>query len=151
MKKNLIFTGLLFMAISVAFISCKEDDGISIVPHFSSITCEPSSPAPNDSITLTAVQDQIGNLINRTSYNWSFSYSYFTGNGSEAKDTTVTKSTTVVYDVNKSNPVMGFRVPEKIASDLSVSLDANYNLSGQTEGGQIYGRATRSTKVYINR
>lgn len=151
MKKHLIFMALLFVAIDFAICSCEKENGISIVPQFSGITCNPSQPMPGDSITLTAVQAQVGELINRTSYDWSFQYSYFTGDGDAAQDTTVTKSVSVVYDNNPSDPVIGFLVPANIASDLNVSIHANYALSGQTASGQIYGQATRSTVVRIAR
>ncbi len=132
-------------------ISCDdESDGISVVPHFSGIVCEPSLPNPGDSITLTAVQDQKGKLINKTSYDWTLKYSYFY-DGAATRDTTVTRTITTNYDgISSDDPVAGFWLPANIASDLTVTIRAYYNLSGQTSTGQLYGEASRTSQIRIN-
>lgn len=149
MKKGFIISGLFAVLLSATFIGCSETDGISVVPAFDAIYCSPTSPAAGDSITLTAHQAQMGKLINKTSYNWTFSCHVFY-DGAASRDTTFTRTVNTNYDgISNADPVIGVFVPENIASDLTVTLHANYSLSGQTASGQLYGQATRTTRIPI--
>ena len=138
---------MLCSASLLAFMACEKTDSNSIVPQFSSITCEPENPAAGDSITLTAHQSVRGHLINSTTYRWAFTYI----DGSTFSDTTVVRNVEVVYDaVDGTDPQVGFRIPSDTPSNkLTVSLTALYSLSGQTETGQIFGQAARSTSITI--
>ena len=149
MKKSLVINSLFVVLLSIAFIGCSETDGISVVPAFDAIYCTPTSPAAGDSITLTAHQAQMGKLINKTSYNWTFSCQIFY-DGAASRDTTFTRTVNTNYDgISNADPVIGVYVPKNIAGDLTVTLNANYSLSGQTASGQLYGQATRTTRIPI--
>lgn len=154
---RLHFSTFLFSLLSLPFVgfalvSCDKVDGESIVPHFDKITCSPERPHPGDSITLTAHQDVKGKNINATTYNWSFTFSYFS-DGQATRDTVVALPPVETnYDgISSADPVIGFRLPTNIASEsVTVSLHANYNLTGQTALGQIYGSASRSSRIIID-
>ncbi len=146
-NRTRIATCCLAAAMLAAIGACTEVDSESIVPHFSAITCEPQHPAPGDSVTLTAVQDQVGHLINATTYTWELTYTQPT-----MADTTVTISNHIVYDLEggNANPQVGFRIPADTPGRyLHVTLRATYSLSGQDRNGAIYGSATRSTDIVI--
>ena len=147
MNKYLIFNTVLAMASALVFMACEKTDSTSVVPQFSSITCEPEMPMAGDSITLTAHQSVRGHLINSTTYRWAFSYI----DGTTFSDTTVYRNVEVVYDaVGGADPTVGFRIPADMPGNrLGVSLTALYSLSGQTETGQIFGQASRSTSITI--
>jgi hypothetical protein len=147
MNKSLIFTALFGITSLLAFTACEKTDNTSIVPQFSSITCQPEKPAAGDSITLTAHQSVRGHLINSTTYRWAFTYI----DGTTFNDTTVVRNVEVVYDaVDGADPQVGFRIPADTPSNkLTVSLTALYSLSGQTATGQIFGQAARSTSITL--
>lgn len=151
MRKKYIFSSLLMTMCCGLWMGCSNDELYSIVPHFSKIECQPNPITPGDSITLTARQDQLGKLINATSYDWSFKYSYFY-DGAATKDTTVNMPTVKTnYDgISNADPVMGFRVPANIASNLTVTINAFYSLSAQTSTGQLYGQANRTNQITVN-
>ena len=137
------------IAFGASIVSCSTDvDGTSIVPVFDKIICSPEHPAPGDSVTVTGHQVVMGKLVNATTYNWDFTYTRAETN----RDTTITRSTHVVYDAEggSADPVMGFRIPaDSPGRYLKVSLHATYSLSGQTAEGAIYGEATRSTTITL--
>ena len=70
MNKIFILATLAFVAAIFTLGSCDKTDGISIVPKFSSITCDPESPAAGDTMTLTAHQSVQGKLIYSATYKW---------------------------------------------------------------------------------
>ena len=148
MKKTFIFTFLFVIAALLTISSCDKTDGISVVPKFSSISCEPTTPAPGDTMTLTAHQSVHGKLIYSATYKWGFRYF----DDILQRDTTVYRTESVVYDnIGGPDPQMGFRLPAySTASRLYVTLTASYGLSGQTEQGQIFGQASTSSTVNIN-
>jgi len=146
MIKKLIPIAMLPLLMMVAFASCEKTDHESVVPQFSSITCSPSSPKAGDSITVVAHQAIIGKLINSTTYKWSFTYI----NPRTYTDTTVVKTVQIIYDMAPTDPMMGFRIPAGTPrSSLTVSISANYSLSGQTATGQIYGSASKSAHFSV--
>jgi hypothetical protein len=151
MRKKLIFSSLLMAMCCNLWIGCSNDDVYSIVPHFSTIECRPNPVTPGDSITLTARQDQMGKLINATSYDWSFSYQYFY-DGAVTKDTTVYLPTVKTnYDgISNADPVIGFHVPTNIAGNLTVTINAFYSLSAQSSSGALYGQANRTNQIPVN-
>lgn len=149
--RKILFVNSLLLAVSLLVgVSCDDTDAISIIPHFSNITSEPANPSPGDSITLTAHQDQIGHLLNGTTYDWTIRFSFFY-DGSATKDSTFTWSERTNYDgIGKADPTIGFRIPNNIAGNLTVSLHASYNCSGQTEAGALYGQASCSNQITVS-
>lgn len=146
MIKKLIPTAMLSLLLMIGLTSCEKTDHESVVPQFSSITCSPSTIKAGDSITVVAHQSVIGQLINSTTYKWSFTYK----NPRNYTDTTVVKTVQIVYDMNPNDPMMGFRIPAGTPrSSLTVSIHANYSLSGQTATGQIYGSASKSAHFTV--
>ena len=141
MIKKLIPTAMLSLLLMCSVASCEKVDHESIVPQFSSISCSPAQHKAGDSIIVVAHQMVIGKLINATTYKWSFTYT----NPRTYTDTTVVKTEKVIYDITPTDPMMGFRLPAGIPrSTFTVTIQANYSLSGQTAAGQIYGSASKS-------
>lgn len=147
MNKTFILATLALVAAIFALGSCDKTNGISIVPKFSSITCDPESPVAGDTMTFTAHQSLQGKLIYSATYKWAFRYF----DDQLQRDTTVYRSENVVYDaIGGPDPQMGFRLPAySTARQLYVNLNASYGLSGQTEQGQIFGQGSVSGTVNI--
>lgn len=96
-------------AVAMAFVACEEDKHICTLPSFAGFRIEPTVWNAGDSVTITAVQQSLGDLLYKAEYHWSV----------ECTDTTFTKDYNVVYDADKSNPYIGIRLPDDFRSRMA--------------------------------
>lgn len=146
-----IFRAFALAAVSLwAFTAC-EDEHYSVLPAFGGFRLEPAAWHSGDSVTVTAVQQQRGDLIYRAKYTWRV----------ECAETSLVDTTiTVVYDNDKSDPRVGFRIPAGMIGSAEVSFKAEYSYSARapksvgsgTNDGKsgLYGniRTTGSSELY---
>ncbi len=128
----------------VAFAACEEDH-VSIIPTFSGFRIEPLVWNAGDSVTITAVQLNKGDMLYEAEYHWRVA----------CEDTVFTKIDSVVYDADKSDPYFGFRLPADFKGrKAEITFNAEYDCSSSTSqlapGGSgstqpgLYGRITTS-------
>ena len=88
-------------AVAMAFVACEEDKHICTLPSFAGFRIEPTVWNAGDSVTITAVQQSLGDLLYKAEYHWSV----------ECTDTTFTKD--IMWCMMRINPihilVSGFR------------------------------------------
>lgn len=148
--------GLVMAA--VGLVSCEEDKQ-SVLPAFSGFRMNPAQWHAGDTVTVFAVQQVKGDGLYRATYEWAVACS----------DTTYTKTYKVVYDNDKSDPFIGFRLTKDVTGEAVISFSAQYDLSiaeapvvstasqtGEagivgriktTAAGQLYGMASGSYTV----
>ncbi len=130
-------------AAAMALAACGEDEHVCTLPSFAGFRISPVVWNAGDSVTITAVQQSLGDLLYKAEYRWSV----------ECEDTTFTKDYNVVYDADKSNPYIGIRLPDDFrgrTADISFSVQYSYSATapqsapGAPGGGQpgIYGSIT---------
>ena len=108
-------------AAALAFASCEEDKHVCTLPAFAGFRIEPSVWSAGDSVTVTAVQSSLGDLLFRAKYSWSVT----------CGDTTFTRDYDVVYDMDKSDPYIGIRLPDDVSvRSANISFSAEYSYSG---------------------
>lgn len=139
-----------------------EDEHYSVLPTFGGFRLEPTAWYSGDSVTITAVQQTYGDLIYRATYTWLVA----------CTDTTFSKTYTVVYDNDKSDPYFGFTIPEGLTGSANISFKADYSYSSRapqsissgtndgnsgllgnirtTGSGQLYGRCNGSLSRTIS-
>lgn len=129
------------VAVTMAFSACEEDEHVCALPGFAGFRIEPIVWNPGDSVTITAVQYSLGNLLYKAEYRWSVA----------CEDTTFTKNYDVVYDVDKSDPYIGIRLPDDFSGNraaISFSVNYSYSATAPTEApaattqSGLYGRIT---------
>lgn len=109
---------VVYITAVVMGVSACEEEHVSSLPTFSGFRIEPLVWDSGDSVTITAVQSSLGDLLYKATYSW---------NVVCAKDT-FTKKYEVVYDLDKSNPYIGFRLPDFfIGNQANISFTAEYN------------------------
>ncbi len=127
-------------AAALAFTAC-DDENVCTLPAFAGFRIDNLDWQPGDSVTITAVQSSLGNLLFRADYTWSV----------QCTDTTFTKSYRVVYDVDKSDPYIGFRLPDDFTGNrayISFSAEYSYSATAPTsapagmKGDGLYGTIT---------
>ena len=134
-------------AAAMAFVACEDDKHYCTLPTFSGFRIEPVVWHAGDSVTITAVQQGLGDLLYQATYNWSVEC--------VGADTTFAGEYSVVYDVDKSNPYIGFRLPDDFSCSMArINFNAEYDYSATapqtiatgTNDGQsgVYGRITTS-------
>ena len=88
---------------ALALSACDDDKNVCTLPAFAGFRIEPVTGwNAGDSVTVTAVQSSLGDLLYKAEYKWSVA----------CDDTTFTKNYDVVYDLDKSDPYIGIRLPE---------------------------------------
>lgn len=155
--KNIVRT-VAFVAVSLLAFTACEDEHNSVLPTFAGFRFEPAAWHPGDKVSITAVQQSYGDLLYRAKYTWSV----------KCDDTSLVDSTiTVVYDTDKSDPRLEFRIPDDVMGEepavskpVSVNFKAEYSYSARapqsvgngTNDGQsgLYGsiRTTGSGELY---
>lgn len=138
-------------AVSLLICTSCEDEHNSVMPTFGGFRLEPVAWHSGDSVTVTAVQQSLGELIYRAKYSWKVECA-----GTVLVDTTCT----VVYDNDKSDPYVGVRLPENLTGRAEVTFKAEYNYSARspkapasgTNNGQsgLFGniRTTANSELY---
>ena len=107
-------------AVAMAFVACEEDKHICTLPSFAGFRIEPTVWNAGDSVTITAVQQSLGDLLYKAEYHWSV----------ECTDTTFTKDYNVVYDADKSNPYIGIRLPDDFRGRMAkINFSVQYSYS----------------------
>ena len=114
-------------AVAVAALSaCEEDKHVCVLPGFAGFRIEPLVWQPGDSVTITAVQYSLGDLLYKAEYRWSVA----------CTDTTFTKNYEVVYDADKSDPYITFRPPAEFRdnrANIRCSVDYSHSATAPTE------------------
>lgn len=111
-----------WVAVSLwAFTAC-EDEHYSVLPTFGGFRFEPTAWHSDDSVTVTAVQQNYGDLIYKAKYTWRVQC---------AEKALVDTVITVVYDNDKSDPRVGFRIPADMTGTAEVSFKAEYSYSSR--------------------
>ncbi len=152
MRKNLWLSWMCLMVVCLGVVSCEEDKHICTLPVFSGFRISPSWNA-GDSVTVVAVQQGQGDLLYRAEYRWSVHCERSISEGQ--KDTTFVRNYKVVYDVDKADPYIGFRLPKDFTGKKArITFSAQYNYSATaptsvpngSNNGQsgVYGRITVS-------
>lgn len=121
MKKT-IGMAALCAALLCGFTACDEEH-YSELPAFGGFRMEPSEWHSGDKATVTAVQQQLGNLLYKAKYIWHVECS-----GVTLADTTYS----VVYDTDKADPAVTFRIPADVQGTASVSFRAEYSYSARS-------------------
>ena len=107
-------------AVAMTFVACEEDKHICTLPSFAGFRIEPTVWNAGDSVTITAVQQSLGDLLYKAEYHWSV----------ECTDTTFTKDYNVVYDADKSNPYIGIRLPDDFRGRMAkINFSVQYSYS----------------------
>ena len=121
--------------------SCEKTDTTSYMPTWKGFEVSPKPAVPGDSLTVVAVQSEIGHLIYSAIYEWTVTYCLPNIYGA---DSAVTKSfkQNVVYDYDPSDPRLRFLVPANVtATPINVRFSGTYNYSAQgayaTDGSTI--------------
>lgn len=130
---------LCVSALILALASCDKDEKVSTLPSFAGFRVSPEVWNTGDSVTITAVQRTHGDLLYKAIYHWSVA----------CVDTTFTKEYEVTYDADKSDPYIGFRIPEKyIGKQAEISFNAQYSFSAQTPASVPAGGNGEQTDVH---
>ena len=108
-KKSILPFGLLVL-LTLGLVSCEEKH-ISELPAFAGFRVTPTTWHSGDSVTVTAVQRSQGNLLFKAKYSWTVA----------CQDTTFSKTYQVVYDNDKSDPNISFRIPQNITGNIASS------------------------------
>lgn len=116
-KKSILPFGVLVL-LTLGLVSCEEKH-ISELPAFAGFRVTPTTWHSGDSVTVTAVQRSQGNLLFKAKYSWTVA----------CQDTTFSKTYQVVYDNDKSDPDISFRIPQNITGNASISFTAEYHYS----------------------
>ena len=129
MKKILYFATI---AVALAALSaCSDDDKQSYPPTWSGFTLSPASPVAGDSLTVTAVQDRKGHLINATTYTWTLSCILYNDEGMP-EDYSLTETFKTNYDgLSSGDPVHSFLIPSRAMGRATISFQATYNYSAR--------------------
>lgn len=134
---------LIGLGAMMMLAACEEDKHICTLPSFAGFRIFPTTWHAGDSVTVTAVQHSLGDLLYKAEYYWRV----------ECADTTFTRNYDVVYDVNKADPYIGIRLPEDFQGNRAkITFTVQYSYSATapesvpvvpngTQPG-IYGRIT---------
>lgn len=115
--KKILWCGAVLAA---GLLTACDDDKYSTLPVFERFEINSTAWHTGDSIVIKAKQYSTGDLLYKAEYTWSVA----------CLDTTFSKSYKVVYDVDKADPYIGFRVPEDMnAGQAAVSFKAKYQYS----------------------
>lgn len=118
------------LTVTLAFTACDEEHP-TVLPAFAGFRLTPSTWTAGDSVTVTAVQSKLGDLIYKAEYRWNVSVA--------SADTTFSKTVQVVYDNDKSDPSFSFRIPSDVTGTASISFSADYDYSSATTPTEVPG------------
>lgn len=143
--------------------SCQKNDYTSYLPSWKGFQFTCNGQEVNyrtgifagDKITITALQDQKGRLINGTTYNWSVTAPVLLEDGYTYKDSLIyTVSNHTNYDgIDNGDPSIEFVIPKNALGNANVKFSATYSLSGngiQVSDGSNYGSSSSITGSIIS-
>ena len=133
---------LTLMAGLMTLVSCEKKDYSSYPPTWKGFELSSKTVHPGDSITVTAVQDDKGHLINSTYYTWYLTCNITDGN-STISYTSPKETVHTNYDgTDNGNPSYTLYIPENAApGNGTIYFTAKYNYSGggiQVSSGMNY-------------
>lgn len=178
MKNYLII--IVVTCLMVSLSSCEKKDYSSYPPTWvgfqftrnnQELNLKKDSIFAGDIITITAIQDQKGQLINATTYNWNITFNVQQEDGISYQDSILAKSIHTNYDgTDSGNPSYTFTIPAKAIGNTTAKFSAtyaysgngiqvddggNYSYTGSTSGsihstsGNQYGQANGSVRFYV--
>lgn len=130
---------LLMLGAGSLLVGCEEEDYTSYVPTFEGFVVSPAAPVSGDTVVFEAVQSQIGRLLHKGVYTWTFTFTPDGGTDDDVVKKTVTQR--VVYDDEPGNPKAGIRLPAGQKGMLSCTFQGEYHYSGtgvQVSSGGTY-------------
>ena len=147
---------VILTCILVSLSSCKKNDYSSYPPTWKGFKFTNNNQDVNprtgifagDKITVIAMQDQKGHLINGTTYNWTAIIPVEQEDGSWKNDT-IKKS----FHTNYDGCVDGNLVPTKARGESTIKFSATYAFSGggiQVSDGSNYESGNASGYIYSN-
>ena len=137
MKHNSLFVAVACILISLS--SCEKNDYSSYPPTWKGFQFTSNGQEVNprtgifagDKITITALQDQKGRLINGTTYNWEVTAPILLEDGVYKDSVFFAKSNHTNYDGTDSNdPSVTFSIPINAIGNATVKFSATYAFSG---------------------
>ena len=138
MRHYSLFIAVLGLLLTT--ISCQKNDYTSYLPSWKGFEFKSNEQVVNprtgihagDVITVTALQDQKGRLINATTYNWEVKAQIPNENGVYVDSVFYTLSVHTNYDgTSNADPFIKFTIPPTATGSGKVSFNASYALSGQ--------------------
>ncbi|MBO7067412.1 MAG: hypothetical protein J6W52_01860 [Bacteroidaceae bacterium] len=147
-------------SILVSLTSCKKNDYSSYPPTWKGFlfTRDGQEISRNniyagDVITVTAVQDEKGHLINATHYYWDIKAPIQLENGNYKDSVFLSKHIKTNYDgEDNGDPSVTFTIPEKALGNATVSFRATYNYSGNgiqvSDGGNYEDSGNLSGSIH---
>lgn len=128
--KHLILLALAALALAT-MTGCHDDDRQSYPPTWKGFALAPAKPVAGDSLTVTALQDHKGHLINATQYTWTLSCTVYKDDLS-TEEYTLTETDRTNYDgLNNADPTHRFLLPAGAQGRATIAFRAVYNYSAQ--------------------
>lgn len=123
---------LALAALALATLSgCQDDDRQSYPPTWKGFSLAPAKPVAGDSLTVTALQDHKGHLINATQYTWTLTCIVYKDDLS-TEEYALTETDRTNYDgLNSSDPTHRFLLPAGAQGRATIAFRAVYNYSAQ--------------------
>jgi len=128
------------LGLLLTVVSCKKNDYSSYPPTWKGFQFEHNGQTVNprtgifqgDKITVTAVQDQKGHLINATTYNWKVTAPVLSEDNINYRDTVIfARSVPTNYDyVGGVNPSIEFTLPQNALGTARLTFSATFQYSG---------------------
>ena len=138
------------MVALTALSACSDDDKQSYPPTWKGFELSPSVAVAGDSLTVTALQDRKGHLINATKYTWTLSCTLVKDDGS-FEDYSLTETNQTNYDgLSNADPKHRFLIPAEASGRATIAFQAVYNYSAQGIEVSYGGDYSRPTGVLGN-
>lgn len=149
MRHHLLFLAVLGILISLT--SCEKNDYSSYPPTWKGFQFKHNGQIVNTGtgihagnvITVTALQDEKGRLINTANYNWSVKARIQQKDGTYKEDSVFfTKTVQTNYDYyGGEDPSVQFTIPSNAQGRATLSFNADFHYSGngiQVSDGSTY-------------
>ncbi|MBR4644660.1 MAG: hypothetical protein IKO73_05845 [Bacteroidaceae bacterium] len=158
MRHYSLFVAITCILISLA--SCEKKDYSSYPPTWKGFRftrngqeISKNNIYAGDVITVTALQNQKGQNINATTYNWDITITVLQDDNTN-KDSIISKSIHTNYDgIDSGDPSYTFQVPEKaVEGNYLLEFSATYAYSGHgiqiEDGGTYEGSSNISGSIH---
>lgn len=154
---SLAVLGLLF-----TMVSCQKNDYSSYPPTWKGFQFTRNGQTVNtrtgihagDVISVTALQDEKGHLINACTYNWSVKATIQKEDGTYKEDSVFyTRTLQTNYDYyGAKDPSIEFTIPTNALGRATLSFNAEFNYSGNgiqvSDGGTYEGSTGTSGNIH---
>ena len=130
MKKHFTLLAVLGLILFV-LPGCSDDDKQSYPPTWQGFLLSPARPMAGDSLTVRAVQEEKGHLINATEYTWTLSCTVCRPDGTFESVAIVEEDHTNYDGLNSGDPVHRFLIPSGAQGRATVNFMARYNYSAR--------------------